>query len=392
MRITSLLLSDWRNFGRAELDLDSQFVVFWGPNGGGKTNLLEALGVLATLKSFRLAPWSEVIRWGSNSAVVGGRVEASTGGGWVRVQVEEGNRRAFLDGTPVKGLDRYFTTIRAVVFSPADTAIIRGSPEERRAFLDRAAFNAWPVHLEHARQLRRILSQKSALLRAALVSGQRRRAELQAWNERLVPASVHVCLGRRRLVEALRIPFLHVHGELSGGAAPGLRYRSQLGAGDADTMALRFRKALETAEDEEWRRGGCLVGPQRDDLDIRLWAGPGDSEASEAGLLGPDGQRHLDPRWRSARSYASQGQVRTLALGLKLAELAVAGGSGDPPVLLLDDLSSELDHQRTEKLVRLLESSGAQVILTTTDPTAVMRFKARPARAFHVADGAVASP
>jgi DNA replication and repair protein RecF len=378
LRLSDLSVRDWRNAQAVELPLDSDLVVLWGANGAGKTNLLEALAVLCTWRSFRATSWDQVLRRGARQAAVGGLTVSDLGSARLGLLLAAGagggvERQARLDGVVVREAGPWFARLRAVTFTPDDIQIVRGGPESRRRFLDRAAFNAWPSHLEHVREFRRILSQKAALLR----SGRVRPAELEAWNERLAPAGAQVVLGRRRLAWALEDPLGEVHAELSGGGAASLAYRSALlaGHGGADAAAqgieLRFLELLAGVRAEEVRRGQCLVGPQRDDLELILGEPHGPAVP--------------------ARTFGSQGQVRTLALALKLAELSVAGAGGDPPLLLVDDLSSELDAERLARLVRRIEALRSQVVVTTTDPRPVLACSRRGGQAVEIRSGTVAS-
>ena len=377
MRLNDLQVRDWRNAAAVELELGADLVVLHGANGAGKTNLLEAMAVLATWKSFRSAPWEQVLRWGASVATVHGQTSSELGSARLGVVVgraESGGfqRRARLDGEPLHDAGPYFARLRAVTFTPDDLQIVRGGPDLRRRFVDRAAFNAWPAHLDQVRVFRRVLSQKAALLR----SGRATRRELEAWDARLVPAGVAVVQGRLELVRALEAPLQAVHADLSGGVAVGLRYRSSLldrddPDSDPGKLGARYLELLQRSRDEELRRGINLVGPQRDDLVLRLGQ-PGD-------------------RLESARSFGSQGQVRTLALALKLAELSVAGAGGDPPLLLVDDLSSELDATRLARLVSHIEQLRSQVVVTTTDPGPILGCSTRGGQAVEIRAGTVAS-
>jgi DNA replication and repair protein RecF len=377
MRLNQLQVRDWRNAQAVELELGSDLVVLHGANGAGKTNLLEAVGVLATWKSFRSAPWEQVLRWGAPVATVQGVSRSELGSAELGVsvgRVDGGGcqRRSRMDGAPVREPGPWFARLRAVTFTPDDVQIVRGGPELRRRFMDRACFNAWPTHLDQVRVFRRVLSQRAALLR----SGRATRRELEAWDTHLAEASVGVVLGRRRLVKALVGPLRAVHGDLSGGIPVGLRYRSSLapsgdGGWEPVAMAERFMARLHALRDEELRRGLNLAGPQRDDLILDL---------------GQEGER-----LESARSFGSQGQVRTLALALKLAELSVAGSGGDPPLLLVDDLSSELDARRLARLVSHIEQLRSQVVVTTTDPGPILACSGRGGEAVEIRLGTVAS-
>lgn len=374
MKLQRVLLSDWRNAGCVEIAPDPRVTVLWGVNGAGKTNVLEGIAVLANLASFRSASWSEVPRWDTARAVVAGTVEGAAGTARLRVQVQDGGRQAFVDGEAVADPARYFRHLRAVVFCPEDTAMIRGEPERRRRFLDRATFNRWPGHLKRVRDFRRALAQKGALLR----SGNAKIAEVEAWNGRLAELGAAVVAGRNRFVDAVQEPLARLHQELASGLSARLRYRGVLGEGDEPTLSARYRQRLDGCLEEEIRRGLHLVGPHRDDLEI-LYEAPSGA---------PDDPREAS--LRSARTYGSQGQVRTLALALKLAELAVAGSEGDPPLLLLDDLSSELDGGRLARLVQHLLGLETQIFVTTTDPGPILRNLSGLGLPVHLDAGAVA--
>ncbi|MBN1337032.1 MAG: DNA replication and repair protein RecF [Deltaproteobacteria bacterium] len=357
MRLQRLAISGWRNLAPAEVRLSPGLVVLWGENGAGKTNLLEAAAVLCTLRSFRSNAWNEVVSWERMEASVAGSVEGPSEE--LRVRVEAGRRtgptalarsaamrHVLLGGREIHDLERWFRILRAVVFTPDDTGMVRGGPERRRQFLDRAAFNAHPSHLDHVRAWRRAQAQKSALLR----TGTPDRRLLETWNEALVRTGVPVARGRARAARDLAAPLSSVHEDLAQGTPATVHYRCALGNGP--DLEGSYHRLLEEVREEEIRRGIPLAGIQRDDLDIRI------------GVSGS---------MRSARTWGSQGQVRTLALALRLAELAVAGIGGDPPLLLLDDLSSEVDDGRLARLVALLDRLSGQVIVTTTDPGPLIR-------------------
>ncbi len=382
MRLVRLALVDWRNISAATLDTDSGFLIFSGENGAGKTNLLEAMGVVSTLKSFRAAPWRDMIRWGASLARISATVTGQAGTVRLGVEVGSDGRRVFMDGSETRDSAHYFKNMRAVVFSPGDVEIVRGGPEYRRRFLDRATFNSWPAHLQNVRAFRRTLAQKAALLRRGNVDP----GELEAWNQRLVPLGAGVSLSRARLVAALKDPLDHYHRLLSGGMSASIQYRSVLGTGSRAEMELRYGLLLNKIRKEELRREMNLVGPQRDDAEILLSTGKRISGAD--GDLKPE--RAVEGvEMRSARRFASQGQVRTLALSLKLAELAVAVRDGDPPLMLLDDLSSEIDDGRLGRLLEVLESLDAQVAVTTTDPSGLVRRLGARSRTFQLVSGRV---
>lgn len=309
-----------------------------GDNGAGKTNLLEAVYLLATLRSFRDARPGRWIRQGQPGALVEGRVRGLSGERSLCWRTFDGERQLLIDGGP-GALKPWFELLSAVLFSPETVAVVRGEPEARRRLLDRAEFTARPAYLDLVRDYRRVVQQKSTLLRSGRVSA----SELDIWDDRLASLGASIRVRRRRLVDELRGPLQEAVTLISGGERVTLRLRDE--GADADDPArveAALREALVRARPDELRQMSALVGPHRDDLDIEV-----------AG--------------RSARRYASQGQARTLALALRLGELEAARRRGQSPLFLLDDLTSELDQGRRERLIAHLMSLDNQVWVTTTD-------------------------
>lgn len=342
MRLVSLELRNWRNLAPVRLETDARFVVLHGDNAQGKTNLLEAAWMLGTLRSFREHRPRRLVRHGERQARLVGGVDGISGRRQLSWELDDGARRLRLDGRPATSLADWFAVLRAILFSPEDAALVRGEPALRRRFLDRAAFTARPGHLELVRDHRRVLAQKSALLR----EGRPTAATLAPWNQRLAELGARLSLSRQRVLDELREPIHTVHARIAGAsAAPvGLAVRGVgAEARDLDTVRQRILEELHRKRDDELRRGICLAGPQRDDLHITLGGRP-------------------------ARAFASQGQARSLVLSLKLAELLAARERGDAPLFLLDDLTSELDRGRMHRLIEVLGELQSQVWLTTTDP------------------------
>ncbi|MCB9780441.1 MAG: DNA replication/repair protein RecF [Alphaproteobacteria bacterium] len=344
MRLTSLSVRDWRNLHQAELHTDARFVVLHGDNAQGKTNLLEAVWLLATLRSFRDSRPSRWVRQGAAGAFVRATAVGHTGTRRLEWRLSGRQRSLRLDGGAPSSLADWFEVVRAVLFQPEHVGIIKGGPDERRAWLDRAVFTARPRYLDVARDYRRALRQKAALLR----DGRARDAALAPWNARLADLGARVMLGRHQVLTELLEPVREMHTAIAGGSGDAGKVAlrmSSLGGEEEGLTAVRERlaRALAEAQAEEIRRGRVLVGPHRDDVRI--------------GLEG-----------RSARLYASQGQARTLVLALKLAELVAARARGEAPMLLVDDLTSELDQGRMGRFIEVLSGLDNQVWVTTTDP------------------------
>lgn len=337
MRLRRVGTSGFRNLEPGVVEVDAPLVAIWGGNGQGKTNLLEAIGLLGTLKSFRTARVADCVADGAELARVEGLAEQ--GGDVRRLAWSWG-----AEGRVLRREDRavdsveWLRTLRATTFAPADVALVRGEPALRRALLDRAVLTLDPGYLVTARDFRRVCEQKAALLRA------RRATDLQldVLDQQLVGLGAAVTERRARAVASISERFDASYAALSPGERVSVRYRAVLGDGPRAALEARYTDLLAQNRASEREAGRLLGGPQRDDLDFRVAGG-------------------------DARRQASQGQARSLVLAWKLAEVEVARGSGEPPLFLLDDLGSELDPERTTHLVELLHALGAQVFVTTTD-------------------------
>lgn len=332
MRLLRVQTAGFRNLVAGSIDVDAPTVVFCGPNGQGKTNYLEAIGVLGTLRSFRTARSAELVLHGGSETTVEGQAESD---GLIRRFTwgwREGARTTKREDRAIDAV-AWLRSLRAAYFVPSDVAPIRGEPALRRSMLDRAALTIDPSYLSVAQQLRRVLEQKAALLRTGNADG----PTLDAIDAQLAGLSVRVVARRTDTVAVMEPHFQHFYSTFAGLEDARVRYRPNV-FGDVD--AIHQRLAAARPQERQLRR--LVVGPQRDDLDFALGG-------------------------RSARHYASQGQARSIVLAWKLAELASARGEGETPLFLVDDVGSELDPDRTARLVRTLGTLGAQVFMTTTD-------------------------
>jgi DNA replication and repair protein RecF len=364
MRLVSLQVRDFRNLAAVDLAPSPRATILLGENGQGKTNLLEAIFFLATLKPLRAVRLQELVRFGAERGQVAGDFDGPGGLRRAAVQVEAGGRTAFLDGKPQDRLDAYFEGLAAVCFSPDDLFLVKGGPEGRRRLLDRAAFNRWPAVLGEARDYVRALRARNAALRGA-------NADVEAsFRPPLVRAAARLLVRRRALVEELAPRLRAAFAEISGPGAPEARlaYRPAAGValeGGEGEIAARLDAALAARLARDRERGYTSAGPHVDDLSLAL-----------------DG--------RGARLYGSQGQQRALVLALKIAEIEnLRAALGRPPLLLLDDVSSELDPAKNRYLLGYLATLPAQAFLTATDRR-LLEPAAGPESAFYkVAEGVV---
>lgn len=361
MRLLALRLRDFRNIEAADLEPGPRATVIVGPNGHGKTNLLEAVYLLATLKPLRTARLSELPRFGTRACRVEGAFELGSARRVIGVQIEDGVRQALVDGKKVRDLEDYFGGVAVVAFTPDDLAVVKGGPEVRRRFLDRAVFNRFPAFLGESRTYARALKSRNRLLKEQTPA-----EVIEAFDEPLARAGARIVIRRRRLLAELAPRFDEVLGRLSRGQLRGrLRYAPPVveGAEEEGEVARRLLEELARRLPRDRERGFTSVGPHADQLSIKL----GD---------------------RPARTYASQGQQRALVLALKIAEIEnLREMLGFQPLLLLDDVSSELDRERNAQLMDYLASLDGQVLLSTTDPSLVAAAAGPDARFFAVRDG-----
>ncbi len=335
MLLRRLVLVGFRNYDRAELALGPGLTAVLGDNGQGKSNLVEAIGFLATQASFRGAPPEAMIATGRDRALVRGEVDRDGRALEVEAELVRGGRtRVQLNRQRLTRSRELLGALRVTVFAPDDLVMVKGGPGERRGFLDDLVVALHPVHHALRGEVERILRQRGALLRQA---GGRLTAEvaftLEVWDAKLAAAGEALVAARLDALGVLAPYLAEAYDDLAGRS-------SRVTAGyEAPWRAMGLAGALAAARDDDVRRGVSTVGPHRDDVTLAI-----------------DG--------RPARTHASQGEQRTLALALRLAaHRAVTDRIGTPPVLLLDDVFSELDPGRSRALLAHLPAG--QTLLTT---------------------------
>ncbi len=342
MRLRSLELRDFRNVVAASIEPSPRTTAIVGPNGQGKTNLLEAVYLLATLKPLRAARLPELVRFGAGRAELRGSFELSGAVRDIGVVIEDGERKAFVGGKAVRDLDEYFEGVSVVAFTPDDLGIVKGGPEGRRRWLDRATWGRFPSYLAEVRAYGKALRSRNRLLRegAALEL-------VEAFDGPLARAGARLVARRRTFLAELHPRFVGALASVSDGALEGrVRYApSWLEGAEAEPeIEEALLRALHERAPRDRERGFTGVGPHADQPAMFLSGRP-------------------------ARSYASQGQQRALVLALKIAEIEnLRATQGSYPLLLLDDVSSELDRERNRRLLAYLSAIDGQVLLTTTDP------------------------
>ena len=338
--VERLRLSDWRCFDDREVRLAPGITVFLGPNAAGKTNTVEALQLLTAGSSFRRPRPADLVREGAAAA----RAEATLSGDGrvidVACVVAEGRRSFERNGKRVQAQDLP-RSLMSVLFNPDDLLLVKGPASRRRDELDAFARQANKGYARVLGAYQRAVEQRNRLLREQAVD----RALLDAWDASVALGGATVLEARLRLVARLAERMREAYGQIAGSEPISCAYVATLGEGleglGRDELAQLLADRLLAARDEDMRRQQTTVGPHRDDL-------------------------RLEVAGRDARSFASQGQQRSVVLAWKVAEMAVAEEIVDEqPLLLLDDVMSELDERRRAALASFV-GQGTQVVVTTT--------------------------
>ncbi|WP_433784593.1 DNA replication/repair protein RecF [Actinomycetospora sp. CA-101289] len=350
MYVRQLSVTDFRSWEQADLTLAPGVSVLVGANGQGKTNLVEAVGYLATLSSHRVAGDAPLIRRGTAAATV--RAVVVNEGRELTVQVEIASgraNRARVNRSPVRSPREILGIVRTVVFAPEDLALVRGDPGERRGLLDDLLVARAPRWAGARADYDKVLRQRSALLKTAR-NARGDTGTLDVWDAHLARAGAVLVAGRLELTAALAPHVRDAYAEVAPESVPvGARYRSKVAAIDdlgvtgaavppVEDLEAVLLEEMRRRRTHEIERGVCLVGPHRDDLELVLGEGP-------------------------AKGYASHGESWSLALALRLGGFELLRGEGSEPVLVLDDVFAELDARRRRALART--AGRAEQVLVT---------------------------
>jgi DNA replication and repair protein RecF len=354
--VRRLGLRDFRSWARVELDLEPGRTVFVGRNGFGKTNLVEALWYSTTLGSHRVGTDAPLIRAGAQRAVVSTIVVSDGRELAIDLEIAAGRaNKARLNRSPVRSTREVVGVLRAVLFAPEDLALVRGDPADRRRYLDELATVRRPMIAGVRADYDKVLRQRTALLKS--LAGARFRGDqgaldtLDVWDSRLAEHGAQLMAARIDLVNQLTPEVEKAYQVLAPESrSASIGYRASTDsvvpamhqAADRDVLEAAMFAALAARRSAELERGVCLVGPHRDDLELRLGDHP-------------------------AKGFASHGESWSFAVALRLAAYELLRAEGSDPVLLLDDVFAELDTKRRQALAKVAESAE-QVLVTAAVP------------------------
>lgn len=368
MFLKKIVLRQYRNYEELELNVDHNVNLFVGENAQGKTNLLEAIYVLALTKSHRTHQDRELIGWTQDEAVLYGEVEKKYGLMKLSLAISKQGKKAKLNGLEQRRLSEFIGSFNVVMFAPEDLEIVKGAPGTRRRFLDMEIGQVQPSYLYDSMQYQKALVQRNTFLKQVDFRQGPDEALLSIWDEQLATHGTKIIKKRQSFIEKLQKWAEQIHSGITGGQEE-LRITYQpsfglSGRGEADeTISFDdFMVQLKHVRNQELRRGTTLIGPHRDDMVFFI-------------------------NGKEAHIYGSQGQQRTTALSLKLAELELIHEEvGEYPILLLDDVLSELDRSRQTHLIETFQDR-VQTFITTTGTESIDLTKLRDAAVFHVRKG-----
>lgn len=370
MQLNKIALHGYRNFGELSLATAAGVNIIIGPNAQGKTNLLEAIHVLALTKSHRTAKDRELIGWNESSARIEAEIERKLGKVTLELQLSAQGKKAKINGLEQRKLSAFVGTVNVVLFAPEDLDIVKGAPGIRRRFMDMEIGQVHPAYLHDSLQYQRILQQRNNYLKST--DAARASAEmLDVWNEQLSASGVKMMQRRQNFIHKLQGWAEKIHDGITGGKEsltvvykPSLSMEDGASAQDQSSLLQQFMLKLSQGKEQEFRRGTTLIGPHRDDLAFAI-------------------------NGRDVQTFGSQGQQRTAALSLKLAELELMREEiGEYPLLLLDDVLSELDQERQTQLIETFQNR-VQTFITTTGLESVNMSRLKDAAIYHVRGGTV---
>lgn len=368
MRLKEITLRHFRNYEEMSLPFSDGINVFLGENAQGKTNLMEAIYALSLARSHRTANEREMIQWQQDEAFISGVVEKRNARYPLELRFTKKGKKAKVNHLEQKKLSQFVGTLNVVLFAPEDLELVKGSPSNRRRFLDMELGQISPVYLHELVQYQRLLKQRNLYLKQLLLGKARDLIYLEVLTEQLAIAGANIILFRRDFVRQLEGWAAPIHRQISTEKEElTISYRTFRTLEDdleKDDLYLLIMEEYARVKERERELGQTIFGPHRDDLMFRV-------------------------NGKNVQTYGSQGQQRTTVLSLKLAEIeCMQEVLGEYPILLLDDVLSELDDERQTHLLKTIEKK-VQTFLTTTSLDGIKRNKIDEPTIFHVTAGKV---
>lgn len=335
MKISHLSLQDFRSYKNLELPLNEGTHIFIGENGEGKTNIVEAIMYLALLSSHRISTDAPLIKLGAERGYIRAKVSDQDRDTLIELEINNGKaNRAKVNQNPVRSQRAISGIVKAICFSPEDLDLVRGDPSERRSFLDHLLIQRNPRLGGVISDYEKALKQRNTLLKARAPE-----STLAPWNEHLANFGGEIIAARLKLIRELIPHLMNSYENISVKKQPSLEYKSNLDnlTEDKEDNKSEILRKIEEVGFQERERGVSLVGPHRDDLLLNLGEHP-------------------------VKGFASHGESWSIALSLRLASYQLLKADGDNPILILDDVFSELDEKRRERLVALTNTAEQTLI------------------------------
>ncbi|WP_166245793.1 DNA replication/repair protein RecF [Paenibacillus turpanensis] len=369
MFLQSLALTDYRNYERLELETGNRVNLIIGPNAQGKTNLLEAIYVMSLTKSHRTHKDRELIRWNAERASLRAQLDKKYGAVSLDLSIASSGKTAKINGLEQRKLSAYIGALNVVLFAPEDLDIVKGAPNIRRRFLDMEIGQIQPTYLHHLSQYQKTLVQRNNFLKQSSGSlSSASKTMLEVWDEQLANFGIKIMKKRQNFIKKLQIWAESLHRGITNGQEQlDIVYQPAIEIEESEEESVlfeRFMLKLSHMREQDLRRGTTQTGPHRDDI-------------------------HFYINGKEAHVFGSQGQQRTTALSLKLAEIELIHEEvGEYPLLLLDDVLSELDQYRQTQLIETFQTK-VQTFITSTGVEAIDFAKLEDVGTYRVTEGNV---
>ena len=369
MFIRHLHLLHYRNYERLDLSFDNKINIFQGFNAQGKTNVLEAIYMLALAKSHRTSKEKELVQWGQSFSVIKADIEKKNGSLKLEMQLSNKGKKAKVNQLEQRKLSDYIGALNIVMFAPEDLSLVKGNPQHRRRFIDIEIGQISPSYLHQLSQYQKVIQQRNNLLKDFRMEKKNRLEMLEIYNLQLIQYGTKVMKKRMEFLDKLNRWAKEIHfGITNNKENLEIKYQSSISKTISESSEVeisnQYEQKLLKVQEQELERGVSLVGPHRDDLEFFI------NEIS-------------------VQAFGSQGQQRNTALSLKLAEIELIYEEvGEYPILLLDDVLSELDFQRQTQLIHTIRDK-VQTFITTTGTESIDEATLKQSSLFYVEAGKI---